>query len=80
METTAINLEPLANMLTIEGFTTDEYANFLDELVFDYAQTMIELQVADLSPKHCLHENSALFIHRLKELRDVMRECSVTLI
>ncbi|GHT35691.1 hypothetical protein AGMMS49574_25650 [Bacteroidia bacterium] len=77
METTAINLEPLANMLNLEGFTPNGYADFLDELAFNYAQTMIELQIADLTPKICLHEDSALFIHRLRELRDVMRKCSV---
>jgi len=38
---TKFNLVPLAEMLSIEGFSADEMADFFDELAFDYAQTVI---------------------------------------
>jgi hypothetical protein len=76
MENTSINLKPLAEMMELNGFSAAEYAGFLDELAFDYAQTMIELQLVDQTPKSCLHENSAIFLYRLKELRDTFRKCS----
>jgi hypothetical protein len=75
MENIPFNLNPLAEMLELNGFSTAEYADFLDELAFDYAQTMIELQLAGQTPESCLHEKSGMFLYRLKELRDVFREC-----
>jgi hypothetical protein len=76
MGTIPFNFEPLANMLIVEGFSLSEYADLLDELAYDYAQPMIELQVIDQMPKYCLHEKSAEFLFRLKELRDVFRKCN----
>jgi hypothetical protein len=78
METTSINLVPLADMLTTGVFTPDEIVNLLDELAYDYAQTVLALQIADLTPKNCVHEKADTFIYLLKELRDVIRECNIT--
>jgi len=73
---TKINLVPLADMLAIEGYSASEMAVFFDELAYDYARTVIELQVADLSPRSVLHEETDRFLHLLRELRDVFRQCS----
>ena len=72
---TKINLVPLAEMLNLEGFSAEEMANFFDELAFDYAQTVIQLQIADLSPRIVLHEKTDQFLHILRELRDVFKQC-----
>ena len=48
---TKINLIPLADLLQIEGLSPNEMSNFFDELSYDYAKTVIELQMADLSPR-----------------------------
>ncbi|GHU80153.1 hypothetical protein FACS1894145_5940 [Bacteroidia bacterium] len=71
-----INLEPLAEMLTVEGISSNEMSDLFDELGYDYARTVIELQQADLSPRTILHEKTDQFMHVLRELRDVFRQCS----
>jgi len=48
---TKINFVPLADLLQVEGFSPNEMSNFFDELSYDYAKTVIELQMADLSPR-----------------------------
>jgi len=73
---TKINLVPLADLLQVEGFSPNEMSNFFDELSSDYARTVIELQMADLSPRTVLHEKTDQFLHCLRELRDVFRQCS----
>ena len=70
-----INLVPLAEMLNVEGFSASEMSNLFDELVYDYAKTVIELQMADLSPRIVLHEKTDQFLHVLRELRDIFRQC-----
>jgi hypothetical protein len=70
-----INLVPLAEMLQIEGISADEMSVFFDELAHDYAQTVITLQIADLSPRNLLHEKTDSFLYLLRELRDVFRKC-----
>jgi len=71
-----INLVPLAEMLNLEGISACELADFFDELAFDYAQTVIMLQMADLSPRTVLHEKTDQFLYLLRELRDVLQQCS----
>ena len=71
-----INLVPLAEMLNLEGISACELSDFFDELAFDYAQTVIMLQMADLSPRTVLHEKTDQFLYRLRELRDVLQQCS----
>jgi hypothetical protein len=44
-------------------------------LAYDYAKTVIELQMADLSPRTILHEKTDRFLYFLRELRDVFRQC-----
>jgi len=73
---TKINLVPLADMLQVEGLSPDEMSNLFDELAYDYSKTVIELQLADLSPRTVLHEKTDQFLHFLRELRDVFRRCS----
>ena len=73
---TKINLIPLEEMMNIEGISANEMAIFFDELSHDYARTVIELQIADLSPRSVLHENTDKFLCILRELRDVFRQCS----
>ena len=73
---TKINLVPLADMLQVEGLSPNEMSVFFDELAYDYAKTVIELQMADLSPRTVLHEKTDQFLHFLRELRDVFRQCS----
>ena len=75
METKS-NLIPLAEMLNVEGISASEMSVFFDELAYDYAKTVIELQMADLSPRIVLHEKTDQFLHFLRELRDVFRQCS----
>ena len=72
---TKINLVPLADMLQVEGLSANEMSNFFDELAYDYAKTVIELQMVDLSPRTVLHEKIDQFLHFLRELRDVFRQC-----
>ena len=73
---TKINLVPLAEMLTVEGISADEMSMFFDELAYDYVLTIIALQMADLSPRNVLHEKTDRFLHLLRELRNVFRQCS----
>ena len=73
---TKINLIPLADLLQVEGLSPNEMSNFFDELSYDYAKTVIELQMADLSPRTILHEKTDQFLHFLRELRDVFRQCN----
>ena len=73
---TKINLVQLIEMLAVEGISTGEMAVFFDELAHDYTRTIIELQLADLSPRTVLHEQTDRFLHILRELRDVFRQCS----
>jgi len=72
---TKINLVPLAKMLSIDGISASEMSNLFDELAYDYAKTIIELQMADLSPRIVLHEKTDQFLHVLRELRDVFKQC-----
>ena len=72
-----INLVPFIEMLTVEGISTSEMSVFFDELAYDYAKTVIELQMADLQPRTLLHEKTDQFLHLLRELRDVFRQCSL---
>ena len=69
------NLVPLVEMLNIEGISANELSALFDELAFDYSRTVIELQMADLSPRSVLHEKTDKFLHLLKELRDVFKQC-----
>ena len=48
---TEINLVPMAEMLNVNGISASEMSEFFDELSYDYAKTIIELQMADLSPR-----------------------------
>ena len=74
MET--ISLFPLAEMMSVEGISPDEMSIFFDELGYDYAKTVIELQMADLQPRSVLHEKTDSFLYLLRELREVFRQCS----
>ena len=73
---TKLNLVPLAEMLNLEGYSASEMSEFFDELAYDYAVTVIELQMADLSPRIILHEKTDIFLYLLRELRDVFRKCN----
>ena len=73
---TKINLVPLAEMLEVEGISASEMSNMFDELAYDYSKTVIELQMADLSPRIVLHEKTDRFLYVLRELRDVFRQCN----
>jgi len=66
----------LSDMLTIEGYSASEMAVFFDELAYDYACTIIESQMADLSPRYVLHEHTDRFLYLLRELRNVFQKCS----
>jgi len=72
---TKTNLVPLAEMLEIGGISASEMSELFDELAYDYAKTVIELQMADVSPSIVLHEKTDLFLHILRELRDVFKRC-----
>jgi len=71
---TKINLVPLEEMLSLEGISAEEMSNFFDELAFDYAQTVIQLQQEDLTPRIVPHEKTDHFLFLLKELRDVFKK------
>ena len=71
-----INLVPLEQMLNLEGISACELADLFDELAFDYAQTVITLQMADLLPRTILHEKTDQFLYLLRELRDIFQQCS----
>jgi len=74
--TEKINLAPLAEMLTLEGISASEMSAFFDELAYDYTQTIIQLQLANLTPRNVLHNETDRFTYLLRELRDVFRLCS----
>jgi len=71
-----INLVPLAEMLMIDGISASEMSTFFDELAFDYTQTIVALQMADLTPRIILHERTDRFLYLLRELREVFKKCS----
>ena len=64
-----------SDMLAIEGYSASEMAMFFDELEHDHARTIIELQVADLSPRSVLYGETDRFLYLLRELRNVFRQC-----
>jgi len=70
-----INLVPLAEMLQLDGISASEMSDLFDELGYDYAKTVIELQMADVSPQIVLHEKTDQFLHIMRELRDVFKKC-----
>ena len=70
------NFSPLIEMLSIEGISACEVANLFDELAYDYAQTIIMLQQANLTPSNVLHEETHKFLYLLREFRDVFRKCN----
>jgi len=70
-----INLVPLIEMLNLEGISAGEMVAFFDELAYDYTRTIIELQIADLSPRVVLHEKTHHFLYVLRELRDAFKQC-----
>jgi len=70
-----INLVPLAEMLEIGGISASEMSELFDELAYDYAKTVIELQMADVYPQIVLHEKTDQFLHIMRELRDVFKKC-----
>jgi len=72
---TKINLVPLAEMLKLDGISASEMSTLFDELAYDYAKTVIELQMADVSPRIVLHEKTDQFLHVMRELRDVFKQC-----
>jgi len=74
---TKINLVPLVEMLNLEGLSASEMSDLFDELAYDYAKTVIELQMADLLPRIVLHEKTDQFLHVLRELRDVFKQCDL---
>ena len=61
-------------MLNVEGISAGEMAVFFDELAYDYAQALITLQMADLSPRTVLHEKTNYFLFLLRELRNVFQQ------
>ena len=72
---TKINLVPLAEMLKLDGISASEMSNLFDELAYDYAKTVIELQMADVSPRIVLNEKTDQFLYFMRELRDVFKQC-----
>ena len=73
---TKINLVPLVEMLSIEGISSSEMSDLFDELAYDYAQTVIQLQMADLTPSIVLHNETDRFLYVLREFRNVFKHCS----
>ena len=71
-----INLVPLEEMLSIEGISSSEMSDLFDELAYDYAQTVIQLQMADLTPSIVLHNETDRFLYVLREFRNVFKHCS----
>ena len=70
------NFVPLIEMLTIEGISSSEMSDLFDELAYDYAQTVIHLQMADLTPSIVLHNETDRFLYVLREFRNVFQQCS----
>jgi len=70
------NFVPLIDMLSIEGISSSEMSDLFDELAYDYAQTVIQLQMADLTPSIVLHNETDRFLYVLREFRNVFQQCS----
>jgi hypothetical protein len=73
---TSCEFNPLLDFLTTEGYTSDEVAELLDELLFDYAQLNLIVQQADLPAKVCVHEKADMFHYWIRALRDAIQQCS----
>ena len=73
---TKTNFVPLIEMLSIEGISSSEMSDLFDELAYDYAQTVILLQMADLMPSIVLHKDTDRFLYVLREFRNVFQQCS----
>jgi hypothetical protein len=71
-----IGFKPLLDFLSVEGYSSDEVAEMLDELLYDYAQLNLIVQQADLTPKICVHEKADVFHYWIKELRDAIKKCN----
>jgi hypothetical protein len=73
---TATYFEPLLDFLSVEGYPSNEVAEMLDELLYDYAQLNLIVQQADLTPKIYVHEKAEVFHYWIKELRDAIKKCN----
>jgi hypothetical protein len=73
---TATHFEPFQDFLSVEGYSSNEVAEMLDELLYDYAQLNLIIQQADLTPKICVHEKAEVFHYWIKELRDAIKKCN----
>lgn len=69
-----LNLAPLHELFTI-SISPEELAMQLDDLAYDYACTVIQLQLRSKENEDFLHEQIPGYILRLKELRNALREC-----
>ncbi len=70
----SINLEPLNNFFT-EELSPTEFAEILDEFLFEYIDNLIHLLYSD---GENIHLNTHQFIYYVKTLRDVLPKCETT--
>ncbi len=66
-----INLEPLIPFFS-ENIAPSEFAQLLDELIFDYVSILIQLMQSD---GDSIHEQANQFVFHLRTLRDILPEC-----
>ena len=69
------NLAPLEELLTT-GIQPHQLAHELDELIFDYVQTVFYLHARRQSDEDFIHTKTSHFIFYLRELRNALLECT----
>lgn len=68
-----IDLEPIDTFFE-EAILPKEFAELLDEFVYDYVLMYFRVQFSDSKDK-TVHENTEQFIFYVKLFRDVLRLC-----
>ncbi len=68
-----LNLAPMLELLTT-GIPARQLAEELDELMFDYTQCVLRLHCR--GDENFINEKAPDFIFYLRELRDVILECT----
>lgn len=69
----SLNLEPIYTFLT-EDISPEDFAKLLDELLYDYINVLLKVQLSDFEDK-TIHQHADRFILYLKILKDILPYC-----
>jgi hypothetical protein len=68
-----LDLDPIKLFFT-EYINPKDFAELLDEFLYDYTTMLIKIQLSDIEDKD-IHESADKFIRYTKLLRDILPDC-----